>query len=222
MLLSLFIGQAIAASSSPRSISFTTDDGVLIYANEYGKGRKGLVLAHGGQYQKESWEKQASVFAKQGFHVIAFDFRGFGQSRTNPPAANANVGRHLDVLAAVKYLRGRGAKSVAVIGASMGGDAAAQAIATNPVAIDRIVLLASGAYTPLINMRGPKLFIMAADDVIGDNTPRINKIREQFEQASEPKHFVTLGGAAHAQALFTTDQGDRLMRELLRFISSRN
>ena len=40
------------------------------------------------------------------------------------------------------------------------------------------------------------------------------------EKASEPKELVILEGSAHAQFIFTTDQGERLMREILRFLSA--
>lgn len=36
----------------------------------------------------------------------------------------------------------------------------------------------------------------------------------------DPKELVILEGSAHAQFIFTTDQGERLMREILRFISA--
>src|SRR5688572_3457604 len=113
---------SLHAASLPKQVSIPTEDGGLIYALEYGKGRRGVVLAHGGQYKKESWEPQANELVKKGFHVVAFDFRGFGESRGNPQAARPADGRHFDVLAAAQYLRRRGAKSVAAVGASMGGD----------------------------------------------------------------------------------------------------
>jgi len=86
--------------------------------------------------------------------------------------------------------------------------------------IDRLVLLAAGAYTPLRRMAGPKLFIMSRNDVIGDNQPRLPAIRAQYERATGPKEFVAFEGSAHAQAIFATSEGDRLMREILRFVSA--
>jgi hypothetical protein len=46
------------ASEPPEQVSFTTQDGGLIYANRYGKGDRGVVLAHGGRFNKESWESR--------------------------------------------------------------------------------------------------------------------------------------------------------------------
>jgi pimeloyl-ACP methyl ester carboxylesterase len=104
----------------------------------------------------------------------------------------------------------------------MGGDYAAEAAEAEPDAIDRLVLLASGAYTPLVHTKARKLFILSRDDFMGDDKkPRLPGIRAQFEKASGPKKLVLLDGSAHAQAIFATDQGDRLMREILRFLSAR-
>jgi dienelactone hydrolase len=201
-------------------VSFPTQDGGLVYGDVYGKGDRGVVLAHGGGLLKESWEKQGRTLAEAGFRSLALDFRGEGQSRGGTQKLPLDEGRHFDVLAAVRYLRVTGAKSVSVVGASMGGDYAAEAAEAEPNAIDRLVLLAAGAYTPLIRMKGPKLFIMSRDDIIGENKLRLPKIREQYQGATEPKEFVILDGSAHAQFIFKTDQGDRLMREILRFLSA--
>jgi dienelactone hydrolase len=201
-------------------VSFPTEDGGLVYADVYGNGERGVVLAHGGGLTKESWEKQGRALAQAGFRSVALDFRGEGESREGTQKLPPDEGRHFDVLAAVRYLRKTGAKSVAVVGASMGGDYAAEAAEAEPDAIDRLVLLAAGAYTPLIRMKGPKLFIMSRDDIIGDNKLRLPEIREQYQGATEPKEFVILDGSAHAQFIFKTDQGERLMREILRFLSA--
>ena len=64
------------------TVSFPTDDGGVIFANVYGAGAKGLVLAHGGAiHNKESWTLQARELTAEGFHVLAIDFRGYGKSR---------------------------------------------------------------------------------------------------------------------------------------------
>jgi hypothetical protein len=46
------------------------------------------------------------------------------------------------------------------------------------------------------------------------------KVQEQFEKAPEPKELLLLDGSAHAQFLFETDQGERLMSKLLDFLSN--
>ena len=61
---------------------------------------------------------------------------------------------------------------------------------------------------------------MARDDTTGNGTRRLVRIQDQFDKAPEPKQLIVLDGAAHAQWLFLTDQGPRLMDELLRFLSA--
>jgi hypothetical protein len=46
------------------------------------------------------------------------------------------------------------------------------------------------------------------------------RIRAQFEKALEPKELIILDGSAHAQFLFQTAQGERVMREIIRFLSA--
>lgn len=209
-----------AQAPHPRVVSFPTEDGGVVYADEYGAGERGLVLAHGGRFTKESWKAQAPVFADAGFRVIAIDFRGRGESRGGPQASSADD-VHLDVLAAIRYLKDNGALTVSVIGASFGGGAAAEA-STRATAgrIDRLVLLAhSPIEHPEKIAAGRTLVILAKDDVSGSG-PRLPRLREQYERMPGPKELVLLDGSAHAQFLFETDQGERLMRELIRFLTS--
>jgi alpha-beta hydrolase superfamily lysophospholipase len=215
LLAILVLAWSVAAQ---QQVSFPTQDGGIVYADMYGKGDRGIVLAHGGRFNKESWAKQAQALVKAGFRVLAIDFRGRGQSR-GPQSKSGEDGAEYDVLAAVRYLRSTGAKTVSVIGASFGGEAAADAsIDAAPGEIDRLVLLAAWTDRPPEKMKGRKLFIVARDDA-NDDGPRLPKIRANYEEAAGPKELVILDGSAHAQFIFATDQGERLMREIVRFLS---
>jgi pimeloyl-ACP methyl ester carboxylesterase len=171
LLATLLLARFAAAQER---VSFPTEDGGVVYADRYGQGDRGVVLAHGGRFNKENWEKQAQVLAKAGFRVLAIDFRGYGQSH-GPQSKSGFDGVEYGVLAAWT---------------------------------DR----------PAEKMKGRKLFIVARDDANADG-PRLPKIRANYEKAVGPKVLVILDGSAHAQFLFATDQGERLMREILRFLS---
>jgi pimeloyl-ACP methyl ester carboxylesterase len=209
-----------AVPAAQQVVSFPTQDGGLVYGLVYGVGDRAVVLAHGGQFNKDAWDRQARAISAGGFRVLAIDFRGYGQSRGPSNAATDDDARRYDVLAAIQFLRMSGAKTVSVVGASMGGDYAAEAAEAEPGAIDRLVLLAAGAYTPLARMPGPKLFIMSRDDVIGDNQPRLPAIQRQYDKASSPKRFVVVAGSAHAQALFATSESGRVLSEIMAFLSA--
>lgn len=210
-------GQTVAVET-PERLSFPTQDGGVVFADLYGKGERGVVLAHGGRFTKESWELQAHVLAREGFRVLAFDFRGFGQSPRQPKDASP----HLDVLVAVRYLRQAGAKTVSVIGGSFGGGAAADAvIAAAPGEIDRLVLLGTGGGEgPAEKLKGRLLFIVGRDDTSGDG-PRLPGILAKYEKAPQPKKMVILESSAHAQFLFATKHGEQVMSEILQFLAAR-
>jgi pimeloyl-ACP methyl ester carboxylesterase len=209
-------------AAAQERVSFSTSDRGLIHAELYGKGERAVVLAHGGRFNKESWKKQAQTLARAGFRVLAIDFRGYGQSRGPGQADPLSAPLHLDVLAAVRYMRNTGAKSVSVVGGSMGGGAAGDAsIEAAPGEIDRLVFLGCGGSEKPEQMKGRKLFLIARDDLGPSDIPRLPKVREQYEKAPGPKKLIILEGSAHAQALFATDQGERVTREILRFLSEK-
>jgi len=208
-------------AAAQKTVSFPTEDGGVIYADVYGEGDRGVVLAHGGRFNKKSWEKQARTLAAAEFRVLALDFRGYGESRGPGQSDPMSAPLLLDVLAAVRYLRKTGAKSVSVVGGSMGGGAAGDAsIASRPGEIDRLVLLGAAPNGPADKLKSSTLFIVARDDASEDG-PRLPKIHEQYEKAPGPKDLIILDGSAHAQSLFQTDQGDRVMGEILRFLSAK-
>lgn len=209
------------AAFAQKPVSFPTSDGGVVSADIYGSGDRAVVLAHGGQFNKGSWGKQAHILANAGFRVLALDFRGYGKSRGPGQEDPMSAPLHLDVLAAVRYLRETGVKSVSIIGGSMGGGAAGDAsIASKPGEIDRLVFLGAAPNGPVDQLKSPSLFIVARDDASGDG-PRLPGIRRQYEKARVPKELIVLEGSAHAQYLFQTDQAERVMREILRFLTTK-
>src|SRR6516164_505409 len=141
-LLKAILGPLLMASvaAAKEEVTFPSPDGGLVHADLYGKGDRGVVLAHGARFNKESWRKQGRALEEAGFRVLAIDFRGYGQSEGPGQARPFEAPLHLDVLAAVRYLRHEGAKSVSVIGGSMGGSATAMAaVKSEHGEIDRIV-----------------------------------------------------------------------------------
>jgi len=211
------------AAAAQEHVTFPTRDGGLIHADLYGKGDRGVVLAHGGRFNKESWKKQAEALQQAGFRVLAIDFRGYGQSRGPGHSHPLSAPLHLDVLAAVRYLREAGVKTVSIVGGSMGGGAAGDAsVEAEPGEIDRLVFLGcAGSEKSPENMKGRKLFIIARDDLGPSDIPRLPKVRERYAKTPDPKELIILEGSAHAQYLFATDQGARVMREILRFLAEK-
>jgi pimeloyl-ACP methyl ester carboxylesterase len=206
----LFALLAVVQVPEPRHVSFETADGANIEADVYGQGSDAVVLAHGAVFNKESWRTTAEVLAKQGHLVLAINFRGRGTS-TRGREDNALF---QDVLAAVRYARAGGAATVSIVGASMGGGAAAQAaVGARPGEIDRLLLLSAVSIaSPEAMQAGRFLFVASRDEAM------VASVKKQFARSPEPKRLELLDGAAHAQNIFATDQGARLTALIVEFL----
>jgi pimeloyl-ACP methyl ester carboxylesterase len=135
-----------------------------------GKGPRGLVLAHQGAGNLCNWFPYARSLARSGFHVLAFDFRAYGAS--DIPNVGANVNRlDLDVVAAVKVLRKRGAKRVVLAGASLGAATVVVVAAQLHPLVDGVVSLSGplqvynlDAEAAVRGLQIAALFVAAEDD----------------------------------------------------------
>ncbi len=208
-------------AAAQQTISFPTKDGAEIFADLYGKSDRAVLLAHGGQFNKESWAPQAKQLVAAGYRVLAIDFRGYGKSHGPGDSDPMDAPLHLDILAAVHYLKAHGEKKLSIIGGSMGGSAAGDAcILSKPGEIDSVVMLGAAPNLTADKLKCPVLYIVARDDASGDG-PRLPGITKQYELSPQPKRLVILEGSSHAQFLFQTNQSDRLMDEILNFISTK-
>lgn len=215
---------AVGPASAQTTISFPAGDTVRLEADVYGSGDRGIVvIGHGGYSTRASWKSEAVLLANGGFRTLVFDTRGavaFARGRETACLYDA-VCIARDVLAAVRYLRGAGAKTIAIIGGSAGGGGAAQAsIDASPGEIDWLVLLAPMSVEAPERMKGRKLFATAGGDLGSDDKPRLPEIRAQFERAPAPKEFLLLEGSAHGQRIFGSSEGARLRREIVRFLAT--
>jgi pimeloyl-ACP methyl ester carboxylesterase len=223
VMLTFAAGSCVSHSGStdsPKIVSFPTPDGGRVVANLYGEGSRSVLLAHGGRFNKESWDAQARKLARAGFRVLAIDFRGYGQSKGPSDATPLSAPLYWDVLAGIRYLRINGAKTVGIVGGSMGGGAAADAcIMGAPAGVNRLVLLGANPTNSPERLDVPKLFIMARDDTSGDG-PRLPGVLTNYDRCPEPKRLVLLEGSAHAQFIFQTKDADRVMQEIIDFLSA--
>jgi pimeloyl-ACP methyl ester carboxylesterase len=113
-------GNTFGAAVAPFWLRAT--DGVRLYAVEAGSGDVGIVLAHESPADLCGWLPYLATLT-QDHRVLAFDFRGFGDSE-RPAATRAFLAYGRDLRAAVARLRAEGATKVFLLGASFGGAAA--------------------------------------------------------------------------------------------------
>jgi len=212
VLASAIVATAVACGevSRRKEVSFPTADGGTVFADLYdASSPDAVVLAHGAAFDKASWASLATWLAGRGHQVLAIDFRGYGRSTAG---ADAHA-LFEDVLAAVRYLHGRGVARVSGLGASMGGSAVAEAaVRAAPGEIDRVILLSPVPIADPEHLRGPVLFLAS------QNEPMVAQITEEYRRVPDPKRLVLLPGTAHAQHIFATEQAEHLRTTVAEFL----
>jgi pimeloyl-ACP methyl ester carboxylesterase len=113
------------AATGATAVRFRTSDGVSLTGDTIGSGPVGAVLIHEYPLDHCGWMPYARYLARHGVRALAFDLRCFGDSECPDHSGHAVA----DVAAATAELRRRGATSVALVGASMGGSIAVVAAA---------------------------------------------------------------------------------------------
>jgi pimeloyl-ACP methyl ester carboxylesterase len=114
------------------AIRFATRDGLRLSGAVVGSGPIGAVLIHEYPLDLCGWWPYARYLSRRGVHALVFDLRCFGSS----PCPEGRGHAITDVAAAMAELRRRGARRIALVGASMGGAIAVVAAAQlHPAAV---------------------------------------------------------------------------------------
>jgi pimeloyl-ACP methyl ester carboxylesterase len=109
-------------SSNFQTVQFAGVGGITLVADEWnrdtrGAGRPSILMLHGGGQNRHSWKNTGQILADSGYHVVALDSRGHGDSDRAPGADYAIETLTADVLQVLEAIGG----PVVLIGASMGG-----------------------------------------------------------------------------------------------------
>src|SRR6201990_1264860 len=79
-------------SSTPQTVEYSGVNGLTLVADEWNRGadaaadRPTILMLHGGGQNRFSWKNTGQVLADEGFHVVALDSRGHGDSDRAPDA----------------------------------------------------------------------------------------------------------------------------------------
>lgn len=179
--------------SEAQKVSFNYND-TQTHGLLFGEGSYGVVLSHGAIYDAASWKDLAEAIASNGMVALALE-------EVDPQNLNA----------ARNYLKEkRNVDRVALIGASAGGATAARAVAGRPEAWDQLILLSpAGGNAPSLGTI-PKLFIASKSEGLAE---RVQKMAQNAP--GQDNKFLLLEGSAHAQAIFTTNQAERLTNVII-------
>lgn len=110
-------------STSSQTVEFTGVDAITLVADEWNRGaataadRPTILMLHGGGQNRFSWKNTGQILADDGFHVIAIDTRGHGDSDRAPDADYEVETLTADVMHVLDAI----GRPVVIIGASMGG-----------------------------------------------------------------------------------------------------
>lgn len=223
VLVALPVSCARGSSEAGSRVEFRTSDGFLLEGRIFGTGARGVVLAHMRPSDQTSWFGFAEELGADGYQVLTFNFRGYGESQ-----GERDIGViDRDVRAALEFLVEHGASGVVVVGASMGGTAAlAASVAVEdpsiPVAeVKGVVALSAPARIDGLNalraagaISAPKLYV-AAD---GDGEA-VADAEELFRSSAEPKTLKIVPGDAHGTDLLRGRSGTEIASLVKEFIA---
>lgn len=217
LLVACSIPQPEADLSGSKAVSFESADGVRLEGRLFGDGRAAVVLSHMRPSDQTSWFDFANRLADEGYLVLTFDFRGYCPGGD---AGCSEGGRDIsaiwqDVLGAVDFVRSRGATSVSLVGASMGGTASIVAASREAVDVRAVItlsapasiegLVADGAV--LSNVTAGKLFVAGVGDF-----PAAQDAQALYAQAPPPKRLEIVPADDHGTDLLEGSRGEDVRR----------
>lgn len=120
-------------------MKWTTPDGITLAADAWGEvGAPQVVLLHGGGQTRHAWRGTGEMLGAAGFHAIAFDARGHGDSDWSAAGDYEQDAFVRDLAAVVDEL---GCRCPVLLGASLGGNTALAASGEGTVDAAGLVLV---------------------------------------------------------------------------------
>ena len=139
----------IASTPSSRECRFSMADGVQIVGDAWGEpANPPVLLLHGGGQTRHAWKGTAAVLARRGYHALAVDLRGHGDSGGSPDGNYARDRFASDV----REMAASFDRKPILIGASLGGIASLIAAGEAPQPIAAALVLVD--VTPRVDPAG--------------------------------------------------------------------
>ena len=130
--------------SEPQTVKFRGVENLVLVADEWNRGAQSadrhptVLMLHGGGQNRFSWKNTGQILADEGFHVVALDSRGHGDSDRSPHANYTVDALCSDTLQVLDQI----GRPVILIGASMGGmTGILVADAAGPEKVTKLVLV---------------------------------------------------------------------------------
>jgi dienelactone hydrolase len=175
----------VLGAQQAKDVTIETPDAVKIAATYYPgeKNKPGLVLLHQLSRNRNDWRSFAFDCQEKGYHVLAIDLRGHGQSTEGKNGRKLDFQKFSDtdyenmvqdVSAGVQWLLDQGgvnSSKIGIIGASIGANQALTFAASGKTPVKTVVLLSPGIdyrgvniTTPAKNYAGSSLWVSMTGD----------------------------------------------------------
>jgi pimeloyl-ACP methyl ester carboxylesterase len=196
-----------------------SSEGETLLGDLYGDlpSRRVAILVHGQAWDASGWRDVAARFVSRGIPALALNLRGYDGSsgKTNDYAPPVPWSPVTDLRAAKALLRERGAREIALVGASMGGHAI---LASSFEADVECIVSLSAPVTAVPDelsrrITGRKLFVCADGDSAAPH------VLHTFDVVSRPKTLLMFGGREHSRAMFAAPYGDEAVQAIIDFVA---
>lgn len=224
LVTALMLGLAAAASAqqaaapAPIDVQLVAPDGVKLKATYYAAGKPGpgVLLLHMCNSTRQAWSTLARQAAARGYHVLAMDYRGYGESEGTRSTVGAEQQAIItekwpgDVDAALAWLtwqKGVDGQRMAAGGASCGVNQSLLAARRHPE-IKTVVLL-SGGSNPASReylAKTPALPVFGAASHGDDGAVEGMRWLMQWSGNRDNK-FLEYQAAGHGTEMFAVEKG---------------
>jgi len=213
------------AGGMPETVRIASE-GETLLGDLYGAlpSRRAAILVHGQAWDASGWRDVAPRFVSRGVPTLALNLRGYDGSsgKTNDFAPPEPWSPVTDLRAAKALLRDRGAREIALVGASMGG----HAILASSFEADVECIVSVSAPVAAVpdelsrRITGRKLFVFADGDRAPKGVaPLAPHVLRCFDVASKPKTLLMFGGSEHSRAMFAAPYGAEVIDAIIDFVA---
>lgn len=214
-----------AAVSSARHVTFKASDGVELDGRLFGTGEVAIVLTHMGdpENNQSDWYAFAAALAADGYQALTYDSRGIcpGGTAGCSQGSITDANRRNDVLGAIQFARAQGARTVIVMGASLGAMASLQAILQPGNGADGLVWVAGSLFSSwsgvsfsrdqIAAIAVPVLILVADHDPLGV----VFDSQTLFDELSGPKRLEMPPAQLHGTDMLKPEADPRIGGQVL-------
>jgi pimeloyl-ACP methyl ester carboxylesterase len=193
-------------TTTDQALNIAIGDAILVGDYFRGTTQSGstIILLHGVAETRQSWGALPEQLRQAGMNVIAFDWRGYGQS-SGTPNWDAALSDLDSLLRTVSTYEGIDANRISLVGMGAGGTLALAACPTYPGCRGAVALSPTAAFGKLSAARAmpafgtrPVLLITSTED-----DPSAVEVQGLGDPVKGDKRILRYPGRAHSAALLT-------------------